>query len=145
MLKTEDYREPEVVLNDFGIVQAADAKRTAIFGTPGYIAPEVWNTKVCTPQSDAFSFGVVILQILTDRVPDRHRPRCGIFTENTKTFSDIKVATQTREAQISLPVEYGARLQELTSKLLVKGSAQRPTVSEALSFLESEGEPSRCR
>jgi serine/threonine protein kinase len=137
MLKTDNYHEPEVVLIDFGIVQARDAKRTAIFGTPGYIAPEVWDTKVWTPQSDAFSVGVVILQMMADKIPDNHRPRCGVFTEGTESFKEIKVATQTREPDMSSMVECGLHLQELTRRLLLKDCAQRPNVSEALASLES--------
>jgi serine/threonine protein kinase len=138
MLKTNNYHEPEVVLIDFGIVQAAGVKRTAIFGTPGYIPPEVWDTKIWTPQGDAFSLGVVILQIMTDKVPDNHRPRCGVFIEKTETLKDIKVATQKRKPPVSSMLACGALwLQELTTKLLIKDVAQRPSVLEALAILES--------
>jgi len=141
MLKTDNYHEPEAVLIDFGVVQALDAKRTAVFGTPGYIAPEVWDTKLWTPRADAFSLGVVILQIMLDRVPDSHRPRCGIFTENTQTFKDIKAATQTREPDLSgIRASFGKRLRqltELTEKLLVKDPSKRPSAIEASAILES--------
>jgi serine/threonine protein kinase len=132
MLKTDNYQEPEVVLIDLGIVQPANVKRSAIFGTPGYIPPEVWDTKVWTPQGDAFSLGVVVLQMMIDKVPDSDRPRCGIFTENTETFKDIRDATQTRDPQVSSMVGCGVRLQELATQLLIKDPAQRPNVAEAL-------------
>jgi len=141
MLKTDNYHEPEAVLIDFGVVQALDAKRMAVFGTPGYIAPEVWDTKLWTPRADAFSLGVVILQIMLDRVPDSHRPRCGIFTESTQTFKDIKAATQTREPDLSgIRASCGKRLRqltELTEKLLVKDPSKRPSAIEASAILES--------
>jgi serine/threonine protein kinase len=136
MLKTQNYDEPEVVLIDFGVAQAEGVQRIAIFGTPGYIAPEVWDTKVWTPKGDVFSFGVVMLQMMSDRVPREHGPRCGVFTENTKSYNDIKVATRTRVPDMSSMVACGTHLRRLTEKLLTKDSAQRPNASEALSFLE---------
>jgi serine/threonine protein kinase len=139
MLKTTEYQEPEVVLIDFGVVQAAGAKRTAVFGTPGYIAPEVWDEKIWKPEGDAFSLGVVILQMLTDRVPNSDHPRCGIFTENTKNFKDVKCATQTREPDVSSLMEgFSTRLRQLVKSLLEKNPENRPTVLEALVLLESD-------
>jgi serine/threonine protein kinase len=138
MVKTENYQRPEVVLIDFGIAQAANTKRTTIYGTPGYIAPEVWDTKTWTPKGDAFSLGVVIVQIMTGKVPDTSRQCYGVFTENTKTLSDIKWATKTRNPDLRSMIACGKRLQDLTEHLLMKDVAQRTTVPEALAFLESE-------
>jgi serine/threonine protein kinase len=138
MIKNDNYHEPEVVLIDLGIVQKADEKRTAIYGTPGYIAPEVWDTKEWTPQGDAFSFGVVILQMMTGKVPDPSRPQNGVFTENTKNLKDVKVATKTRKPDVSKMIACGTRLRILTEHLLTKEAICRTTVSEALAFLESE-------
>jgi serine/threonine protein kinase len=138
MVKNDNYQEPEVVLIDFGVVQKADEKRTAIYGTPGYIAPEVWDTKEWTPQGDAFSLGVVILQMLTGKVPDPSRPQNGVFTENTKNLKDVKVATKTRKPDMSTMIGCGTRLRILTEHLLTKEAICRTTVSEALAFLESD-------
>jgi serine/threonine protein kinase len=137
MVKTDNYHEPEVVLIDFGIVQAANTKRTAIYGTPGYIAPEVWDTRMWTPQVDAFSLGVVILQVMTGKVPDSSRPCCGVFTENTKTLRDIKIATQTRKPDVGSMIACGTRLRILTEGFLLKEASCRGTVPEALAFLSS--------
>jgi serine/threonine protein kinase len=143
MIKTGNYHEPEVVLIDFGIVQAADAKRTAIYGTPGYIPPEVWDTRTWTAKGDAFSLGVVILQIMIDKIPDIKVSCYGVFTENTKSLADIKAATKTRMPLLNTQAtceEFacGTRLRVLTQKLLMKEAAERISVSEALAWLELE-------
>jgi serine/threonine protein kinase len=136
MVKTDNYHKPEVVLIDFGIVQRADTKRTAIYGTPGYIPPEVWDTKTWSPVGDAFSLGVVILQMVIGKVPDKSVPLYGVFTENAKTFSDVKVATQTRKPDLSSMELCGTRLRILTEQLLMKDPAERVKVFEALAYLE---------
>jgi serine/threonine protein kinase len=143
MVKTDNYHKPEVVLIDFGIVQRADTKRTAIYGTPGYIPPEVWDTRTWTAKGDAFSLGVVILQIMIGKIPDKNVPCFGVFTENTKTLTDIKAATQTRRPLESTKATNelfasGPRLRILAQKLLIKKATERIGVSEALACLESE-------
>jgi serine/threonine protein kinase len=133
MFKTDKFDEPSVVLIDFGVAQSAQDERIVIYGTPGYIAPEVWATKNWQPESDMFSLGVVILQILADRVPDEKDPRRGIFVEGTASLREIKVATQTREPPFAAMPRCHGQLELLARVLLAKDPAQRPTAAQALS------------
>ena len=47
MVKNTNYLVPEVVLIDFGVAQEANNKRDVIYGTPGYIPPEVRVSHMC--------------------------------------------------------------------------------------------------
>jgi serine/threonine protein kinase len=72
-----------------------------------------------------FSFGVVVVQLLLGKV--------GIFTENAKSFKEVKEATQKRLPPLELmPAEFPS-LQWLAEHLLAKDSRDRPTASSLLS------------
>jgi tRNA A-37 threonylcarbamoyl transferase component Bud32 len=40
-----------------------------IFGSPAYMAPELWEGSVATVQTDLYAFGVMLYQMLTGRLP----------------------------------------------------------------------------
>jgi serine/threonine protein kinase len=61
-------------LGDFGIARLIVHGRrsftaTGVAGTPGYIAPECFNTGRVTAESDVFSFGAVVLEVVCGRRP----------------------------------------------------------------------------
>jgi len=132
MIKTGNYHKPEVVLIDFGVAQkAASADRTVIYGTPGYIAPEVWDVKTWCPKGDMFSLGVVFLQLLIDRVPSSSS-RCGVFVENTTNFREVRTATQTREIPFdSMPCSH-THLREFVEQMLERDPSVRPSAADLL-------------
>ena len=61
--------EGNVKLMDFGfaIIQSASALTSVdtVVGSPGYIAPELFEGKTADARSDIFSFGVVLYEMLT--------------------------------------------------------------------------------
>jgi hypothetical protein len=61
----------DVKLSDFGIAMVKDATHTNLLsaGTPAYVAPEQLSNEPATPQSDMYSLGVVMYQLLTGRLP----------------------------------------------------------------------------
>lgn len=132
VLRSSNYVEPDVVLIDFGVSQKTDAKRTVIYGTPGYIAPEVWEEKTWRPQGDLFSLGVVILQMMTDRVPGSKNTRCGIFVENTTTYQEVRIATQTREPPFKCMASDQPHLMKLAMQLLERDPNLRLSAAEVL-------------
>jgi len=133
MLKTEDYNSPQVVLIDFGVSTAMSKRDTGLTGgTPGYIPPETFETAKWYPGGDVFSMGVVMVQMLLDKVPDekRGRPMCGIFMEGCQTLDQVRMATLTREAPIhQLPFP---GIMELCRKCLVKQLQHRAKAPQAL-------------
>ncbi len=61
------------LLADFGLAGARDAIEVApVFGTPGFLAPEIIRGDPATSQSDLYALGVVGYTALTGR---RSRPR----------------------------------------------------------------------
>ncbi|KAH9657239.1 MDIS1-interacting receptor like kinase 2 [Citrus sinensis] len=62
----------EAFVADFGTARLLDSdssNRTIVAGTYGYIAPELAYTMVVTEKCDAYSFGVVALEVLMGRHP----------------------------------------------------------------------------
>lgn len=62
-----------VYLTDFGIARFMDTSITtsSAMGTPLYMAPEQINGERVTPQTDIYSLGVVMFELLTGRRPFR--------------------------------------------------------------------------
>ena len=59
-------------LVDFGIARLStvgERTRGVVRGTPQYMSPEQFEGKTITPQSDIYSFGVLMYRMFTDRVP----------------------------------------------------------------------------
>ncbi|XP_057472205.1 L-type lectin-domain containing receptor kinase VII.1-like [Actinidia eriantha] len=66
-------KEMSARLGDFGLARmhghGQAASTTRVIGTVGYLAPEVVKTGRATTQTDVFSFGVLILEVICGRRP----------------------------------------------------------------------------
>ena len=72
ILLTESYRAK---VSDFGFARSglSDTDQTHIStkvkGTAGYLDPEYLRTYQLTPKSDVFSFGILLIEIISGRRP----------------------------------------------------------------------------
>jgi phosphate/phosphite/phosphonate ABC transporter binding protein len=75
-----------VLVTDFGIARMTDAATATMvgFGTPAYMAPELVRGKDPMPQSDVYSLGVMLFEMLTGG----ERPFTGERAEITGSTSD---------------------------------------------------------
>lgn len=60
------------IITDFGLSRCfregkTDVTATKVVGTPGYMAPEYYNTEKITKKFDLYSLGVLILEIITGK------------------------------------------------------------------------------
>lgn len=135
MLRTNNFREPQVVIIDLGLSKATVGKaRTG--GTPGYIPPETLERNIWFPKGDVFSMGVSVIQIITDKMPPTGARTTatpgGIFVEGCRTVEDISHATRTRLPPFDkMPPEW-PDLRKWTQRLLQKNFNVRPTAQQAL-------------
>lgn len=136
MLKHDDFGNPEVVLIDFGVSKALVADPGWPGGTPGYMPPETLETHRWYPRGDIFSMGVVMMQVIIDKIPPTGARTIstpgGIFVEGCMTIQDILEATRTRQPPFQLMPPTMPGLTRLLQKMLAKQMQCRPTATQVL-------------
>ncbi|CAH1430615.1 unnamed protein product [Lactuca virosa] len=133
-------------LSDFGLAKdgPVDGKShvsTRVMGTYGYAAPEYMATGHLTARSDIYSFGVVLLEILTGRrCIDKNRPSGEqILVEFVKPYLSSKrrilhIMDPRLGGQYSPTVAMRAAI--LAMKCLLKEPKHRPSADELVKSLE---------
>lgn len=61
-----------IAVVDFGLTSRIDKMQTegrSTVGTPGYMAPEVWEGREVSPATDWFAIGVLIYELVTQQLP----------------------------------------------------------------------------
>ncbi len=108
-------RDNRVVLSDFGLaMDTGQGSLGQIFGTPHYIAPEQAKRSAdAIPQSDLYSFGVLLYEMLTGEVP---------FDDVSATGLALQHMTQPPPA----PRSINPRLNLDTEKVLLKALSKAP-------------------
>ncbi|OAE26878.1 hypothetical protein AXG93_4360s1330 [Marchantia polymorpha subsp. ruderalis] len=122
---------------------------TAIKGTFGYLDPEYYVRRKLTTKSDVFSFGVVLLEVITGK-----RPVSDKFPDSTETNLIEWVRAAVRDGQVdtivdpSLGGEYEQEGVLLVTRLalscILPNGAERPDMGEVMNVLtealQMEGE-----
>jgi WD40 repeat protein len=108
--------EGNAYLSDFGIakvvrVQALATATIGITGTPAYISPEQVQGRANTPQTDIYSLGVMLFEMLTGQHPFRG------FSSGELIVKHMSVALPSvQEVRPDLPVELDRVIQCATAK-----------------------------
>ncbi|GLJ07058.1 hypothetical protein SUGI_0056730 [Cryptomeria japonica] len=136
----DDYHEPKIA--DFGIAKVLEAGREvstiAFAGTYGYIAPEYAHSFEVTEKSDIYSFGVVLLELVTGKKPVE--PEFGeskdiVFWISRKICSQ-QDAFEVLDSRISKHFEEAmVKVLKIAVRCTLKLPALRPTMREVVQML----------
>lgn len=109
----------ELKITDFGIARLTDSHATKtgiVLGTPSYMSPEQLEGKNVTGDSDLFSLGVTLYQLLTGQLP---------FQSDSMTGLMYKIANAEHAPLSSCRPDLPACLEDIVSKTLAKEPDQR--------------------
>ncbi|KFK35822.1 hypothetical protein AALP_AA4G041700 [Arabis alpina] len=111
---------------------------TVVAGTPGYLDPEYYRTNWLTEKSDVFSFGVVLLELVTNRpVIDqkRERPHIGEWVGLMLSRGDITSIVDPK-LQGDFDPNTIWKVVETAMTCLNPSSARRPTMTQVVMDLK---------
>ncbi|XP_010540092.1 PREDICTED: putative receptor-like protein kinase At1g72540 [Tarenaya hassleriana] len=143
ILLNSDYSSK---LSDFGLAtdgsEGGESSVTRIMGTEGYAAPEYISTGHLTTMSDVFSFGVVMLELLTGRKPvekywsQRGRNLVEWARPMLKDHNKLEVIID-RGLEGRYSVEGVRKAAALAYQCLSHNPKSRPTMTTVVKTLES--------
>ena len=121
-----DLKTKTLKITDFGIARITNSSRTntgMVLGTPSYMSPEQLAGEKVNGQSDLFSLGVMLFQLLTGRLP---------FQADTMATLMYKIANEEHLDIKMLRPELPACITEVVDKLLQKEAANRYSNGKAV-------------
>ncbi len=132
-------KDNRVLLGDFGMaLDVRDGSMGNIFGTPHYISPEQARRSAdAVPQSDLYSLGVILYEILTGTVP---------FNDPSPASIALQHISETPPAPRSINPELSAEVEKVILKALEKDPQNRyQTGAKLMAALESALKPNAAK
>ncbi|KAI3757325.1 hypothetical protein L6452_04860 [Arctium lappa] len=129
---------------DFGISKSlGDANRTHVTtqvkGTMGYMDPEYYMTEQLTQKSDVFSFGVVLLELITARNPiEKGKYIVKEVKQILNKSKDLYDLREVLDPTIGLISELKGfeRFVDVALRCVEETGSQRPTMSDVVKEIE---------
>eukprot|EP01017_Pseudomicrothorax_dubius_P049831 TRINITY_DN9326_c0_g1_i3.p1 TRINITY_DN9326_c0_g1~~TRINITY_DN9326_c0_g1_i3.p1 ORF type:complete len:505 (+),score=85.10 TRINITY_DN9326_c0_g1_i3:60-1517(+) len=119
-----DNQEIFIKLGDFDLALSfAEVDTNRLCGTPGYIAPEVYEAGRYSVKSDVFSAGVILFTILTGKFPFRPKEAKDKFFQRKATPMSFEMAAFKKLSEDA---------RRLIQDMLAPAPDLRPTCSEIL-------------
>ncbi|KAL8028180.1 hypothetical protein ABFX02_14G142900 [Erythranthe guttata] len=133
-------------LSDFGLAKLLNSDNsyvtTRVMGTFGYVAPEYACTGMLNEKSDIYSFGILIMEIITGRSPvDYSRPKGEVnLVDWLKTMVGNRKSEEVIDPKImEKPASKALKRLILVALRCVDPDAQkRPKMGHVIHMLESE-------
>ncbi|XP_019455961.1 PREDICTED: probable receptor-like protein kinase At2g42960 isoform X2 [Lupinus angustifolius] len=133
-------------VSDFGLAKLLDSGEshitTRVMGTFGYVAPEYANSGLLNEKSDIYSFGVLLLEVITGRDPvDYARPTNEV---NLVEWLKMMVGSRRAEEVVDSSLEVKPSIRVLKRVLLVAlkcvdpDAVKRPKMSQVARMLEAD-------
>ncbi|XP_057779871.1 probable serine/threonine-protein kinase At1g01540 [Salvia miltiorrhiza] len=144
-------RQWNAKVSDFGLAKLIGSERsyitTRVMGTFGYVAPEYASTGMLNERSDVYSFGILIMEIITGRNPvDYSRPPGEV---NLVDWLKTMVSNRNAEGVLDPKLPERPSSRALKRILLVAlrcvdpNSQKRPKMGHVVHMLEAEEFPFR--
>jgi eukaryotic-like serine/threonine-protein kinase len=136
-----DEASDALKITDFGIARITDSSKTKtgmVLGTPSYMSPEQLAGKKVSGQSDLFSLGVMLFQMVTGELP---------FKGESMATLMYKIANEPHPApesiNTSLPrcitVIINRAMEKDTEKRYQRGAEMADDIAKCLKILQAEG------
>ncbi|KAH7286954.1 hypothetical protein KP509_32G029400 [Ceratopteris richardii] len=140
-------------VSDFGFAKLLGADKrhvtTRVMGTFGYVAPEYVSTGMLTEKSDVYSYGVLVMELITGRVPvDHNRPIGEIhLIEWLKSMVGSRRSEEVADPSMTdrPPPRSLKRALLVALRCVDPDDTKRPTMSHVVHMLESMDDSPSCQ
>ncbi|KAJ1406594.1 Serine/threonine-protein kinase, active site [Sesbania bispinosa] len=137
ILLDEDFRGK---ISDFGLSRIFSDEcdthvSTIIAGTPGYLDPEYYKTNKLTEKSDVFSFGIVLLEIITGQPVILKTHENTHIIQWVSSILDVKREIDTiidSRLQGRYDIETAKKVLHVAMACVATTSIHRPTMNQVM-------------